>query len=70
MTDNDGVIEIDNEADIETVAIAVDVQEPVPDKTVYVVVEAGATVTVPTAAGFAPLLAVHTKGPAPLAVNV
>ncbi len=33
------------------------------------VVVVGDTVTVPTAVGFEPLLAVQTKGPAPLEVN-
>lgn len=47
-------------------ASAVAVQAPVPDKTVYVVVVKGLTETVPEDAGFVPLLAVQTNGPAPL----
>lgn len=57
----EGVVEI------ETVATAEAVQVPVPDKTVYVVVVVGVTVTFPIAGGVVPLLAVQTKGPAPLA---
>ena len=34
IIDKEGVIAIDNEAEMETVATAVDVHEPVPDKTV------------------------------------
>ena len=51
---------------IETVATAVAVQEPVPDKTVYEVVAEGVTVTFATLAGLAPVLAVHTNGPVPV----
>jgi hypothetical protein len=39
------------------------VQAPVPANTVYVVVDVGITVTVPVGVGFAPALAVQTKGP-------
>lgn len=54
---------------METVATAEDVQVPVPEITVQVVVELGVTVTTPVAGGLAPLLAVQVKGPLPLAVN-
>ena len=64
---NDGVIVIAGVVDIDTVATAVDVQVPAPANTVYVVVVVGETVTLATLAGFAPLLAVHAKGPEPLA---
>ena len=63
----EGVIEIDSVGAIDTVAIAVVVQAPVPDKTVYVVVEFGVTVIFAALAGLLPELAVHTKGPDPLA---
>jgi hypothetical protein len=63
----EGVIEIGNVGAIETVAIAVVVHAPVPDKTVYVVVEFGVTVIFAALAGLLPELAVHTKGPDPLA---
>ena len=52
--------------EMETVATAVDVHDPVPDKTVQVVVVVGVTVTFATAAGFEPELAVQTYGPPPL----
>lgn len=52
-----------------TIAVAETVHAPMPDKTEYVVVVVGLTVTVPTAEGLVPLEAVQTKGPAPLAVN-
>lgn len=58
---------MDKDAEIETVATACAVQVPDPDKTVYVVVVDGVTVTLPTLAGLGPVLAVQTKGPAPLA---
>lgn len=67
IVDKDGVIAIDKDAEIETVATAEAVQVPVPDKTVYVVVVEGVTVTLATLAGLVPVLAVHTNGPAPLA---
>ena len=47
-------------------ATAEAVHDPVPDKTEYVVVVVGVTFTVLVEGGFAPLLAVHVKGPAPL----
>ena len=56
---------IDKVGDIETVATAVTVQAPVPDKTVYVVLEVGETVTVAALAGFVPVLAVQVNGPEP-----
>lgn len=40
---------------------------PTPDTTVYVVVEEGVTVTLAALAGAAPALALHTKGPVPMA---
>jgi len=61
----EGVIAIGATGAIDTPATAVAVQAPVPDKTVYVVLTVGDTVTVPTAAGLAPELAVQLKGPAP-----
>jgi len=61
----EGVIEIGNVGAIETVAIAVVVHAPVPDKTVYVVVAFGVTVIFAALAGLLPELAVHTKGPDP-----
>jgi hypothetical protein len=62
----EGVIFIDRVGAIETLAIAVVVQAPVPDKTVYVVVVLGVTVTLAALAGFDPVLAVQVKGPAPV----
>ena len=50
---------------IETVATADDVHVPVPDITVYVVVELGVTVTLAALAGAVPVLALQTKGPVP-----
>ena len=61
----EGVIFIAGVADIETMATAEAVQVPAPDKTEYVVVVVGVTVTLATAAGFAPELAVQINGPAP-----
>ena len=70
MEDIEGVIEIGDTGVIEIEAIAVAVQAPVPDKTVYVVVAVGETTTVAAAGITAPELAVQTKGPAPVAVKV
>ena len=53
----------------ETLVTADAVHVPTPDTTVYVVEVVGVTVTVPEDAGAVPLLAVHTKGPEPLAVK-
>jgi hypothetical protein len=50
---------------MDTVAMAVVVQAPVPDKTVYVVVVLGVTVTLAALIGFEPELAVHVNGPPP-----
>ena len=60
---------IDGVNEMETVATADAVQVPVPDNTVYVVVELGVTVTLAADGGFAPALAVQTNGPAPEEVN-
>ena len=60
-----GVIFIDNDGAIDTVAMAVVVQAPVPDKTVYVVVALGVTVTLAALVGFEPELAVQINGPPP-----
>jgi hypothetical protein len=61
----DGVIVIDKVGAIDTVATACAVQAPVPDNTVYVVVDVGVTVTFAALAGDDPELAVHENGPAP-----
>lgn len=66
IVDNEGVIVTLNEGAIDTVATAVMVQAPVPDKTVYVVVVLGVTVTFATLAGFEPVLAVQVNGPVPV----
>jgi hypothetical protein len=66
MDVRDGVIAIVDGGPTFTVATAVAVQLPEPDNTVYVVVEAGVTVTLAALVGLAPLLAVHVNGPAPL----
>ena len=50
---------------MDTVAMAVVVQAPVPDKTVYVVVVLGVTVTLAALLGFEPELAVQVNGPPP-----
>ena len=55
---------------MDTVATAVTVQAPVPDKTVYVVFEVGETVTLDALAGLAPALAVQVKGPVPVDVKL
>jgi hypothetical protein len=65
-----GVILIERVGEIDTVATAVTVHAPVPDKTVYVVFEVGETVTLPALAGLAPALAVHVNGPVPVDVKV
>jgi len=65
MVDKEGVILIDGDVVIETVATADEVQLPTPEITVYVVVALGVTVTFAAAAGAAPTLAVQIKGPAP-----
>jgi hypothetical protein len=65
----DGVIVIDGVIETDTVATAWAVQAPVPDKTVYVVVELGVTVTLAALVGFAPALAVQVNGPAPVEDN-
>ena len=62
----EGVIFTDNVGAIDTVAIAVAVQAPVPDKTVYVVVADGVTVTLAALAGLDPVLAVQVNGPVPV----
>lgn len=69
IEDREGVIAIDGVKDIDTVATAVDVQVPVPDKTVQVVVVKGETVTVAADGGLDPELAVHVNGPDPLEVS-
>jgi len=56
-------------AEIETLATADDVHDPVPEITVYDVDIPGVTVTVPIAGGKAPLLEIQLNGPLPLAVN-
>ena len=61
---------IDGTVEIETIATADAVQVPLPDKTEYVVVVVGDTVTEADAGGLDPELAVHVNGPAPLEVNV
>lgn len=66
----DGVIFIGGGTPIDTVAMAVTVQAPVPDKTVYVVVALGVTVTLAALIGFAPTLAVHVHGPVPVDVKL
>jgi hypothetical protein len=65
-----GVILIESVGEMDTVATAVTVQAPVPDKTVYVVFEVGETVTLDALAGLAPALAVHVNGPVPVDVKV
>ena len=65
----EGVIVIESVGDIETVAIAVVVHAPVPDKTVKVVVADGVTVTLAKLAGLPPVLAVQENGPVPVEVN-
>ena len=65
----DGVIEVVNVGEIETVATAVVVQPPIPDKTVYVVVDDGVTITLAELGGFVPELADQTKGPVPVVDN-
>lgn len=66
IVDNDGVIVTVKVGAIDTVATAVIVQAPIPDKTVYVVVAFGVTVTFATLGGFAPVLAVQVNGPVPV----
>ena len=61
----DGVILTVNAGAIETLATACAVQAPVPNKTVYVVLTVGETITLDVLVGFEPLLAVHVNGPAP-----
>ena len=56
---------IEGVAEIETMATADAVHVPEPDKTEYVVVVVGVTVTLATAEGFVPELAVQTNGPEP-----
>lgn len=70
IVDNEGVILIDGVKEIDTVATAVAVHVPAPDKTVYVVVVVGLTVTEAALGGLAPELAVQTNGAEPLDVNV
>ena len=65
MVDKEGVILIDGDVVIETVATADDVQLPTPEITVYVVVAFGVTVTFAAAFGDAPELAVQKNGPGP-----
>ena len=66
IVDDDGVMVIVDGGVTDTVAIAEAVQVPAPDRTVYVVVTAGVTVTVAALAGLGPELAVQTKGAKPL----
>ena len=60
------MIVIGGTIEIETVAKAVAVQVPAPDKTVYVVVVDGVTATVAAPVGLVPELAVHTNGADPV----
>lgn len=61
----EGVILIEAAGAIDTVATACAVHAPVPERTVYVVVVTGVTVTFAALGGFVPELAVQVKGPEP-----